>query len=281
MNKYYIIVYGLMALQIINAMDESKQRVWNAKDYKENSSPQYHFAQYGLSQICFKEDDTVLDLGCGNGKITHDIAQKVPKGLVKGIDLSVDMINQAVFDYGNQKNLIFEQADMAAFTSKQKYNLAVAFCSLSWVKDQQKAYHNIANALESKGKLIALISDADSTILQAYRTTFADSKWKSYFKNYNTSYYPYNQESTKNHILQAGLNPIVVEKAAIPLITMSREDFVKALAGTPGVKDVVPQERYKDFLNDVVGEYLTKVPVDENGKVKIDSGLLLVIAEKS
>lgn len=279
MNKYYLFCCVFLLLQITHQIysAESKDK-WDALKYKQNSSPQDHFAQYALAQITIKEDDSVIDLGCGNGKNTHIIAEKT-KGLVVGVDLSSSMIQKAQSDY-QRGNLHYCEGDMTHFTSNQKVNKVTALCSISWVSEQEKVYKNIATLLQPKGQFIGLVNDKNAPILRAYYQAFTLKTWQEHFKNYKPSFYPCDKESVEKWLNAAGFDAITVKDAEIPMMTVPREIFVKSLMATPGVKDVIPEEQYQSFIEDVVEQYLTIVPKDEDGKIKINSGLLLVLAQK-
>lgn len=280
MNKYYMACCILTILQMINGAETPKVLAWDAKNYKQNSGPQDYFALYALSQISLEEHYDVLDVGCGNGKTSHYVATQVPQGRVQGIDSSPEMIELANADYGDQNNLKFTLNDITKFDSRPKFNVVIAFNSLPWVEDQKTAYQNIGKALVSGGKLLALVSDSDGTALRAYRGTFNHPRWESYFKDYKPAYYPCTKKEVENYIAAAALKSLAVKKAEIPAKTMSKQDFITVFNGTPGVKDVIPQELYMDYLQDVLAEYLKIVPEDEQGNVVLDPELTLVIAEK-
>lgn len=278
MSKYYVLFCVLLSLQTTHQINSAQIDKWDGEKYKQNSSPQDHFAQYALAQIAIKEDDTVVDLGCGNGKNTHIIAQKT-KGLVIGVDSSLDMIARAQSDY-HAGNLHYKLGDMACFTSYQKFNKVTAFCSLSWVPEQDKAYKTIAALLQPGGQFIGLVTDKNAPVLRAYYQAFALKQWQEHFKNYKPSFYPSDEVSVKSWLDEAGLNAIAIKKAEIPPMSMQRAMFLKALEATPGVKDAIPQDLYPNFIEDVADQYVTIVPKDETGNIKIDSGLLLVLAQK-
>lgn len=280
MNKYYMLCFLFLSLQTtyqINSAEHSDK--WNAQKYKENSSPQDHFAQYALAQITFEENDSVIDLGCGNGKNTHIIAEKT-KGPVVGVDLSYNMVQKAESDY-QRENLSYCLGDMVNFTSDRKVNKVTALCSLSWVQEQDKAYKNIATLLQPGGQFVGLVNDKNAPILRAYYQAFSLKCWQEHFKNYKPSFYPCDTGSVGEWLKSAGLSVIAVKEADIPPMTMTREAFIQSLMATPGVKDVIPGELYQNFIEDVVEQYVTIVPKDEAGKIQINSGLLLVLAQKS
>jgi len=92
------------------------------KFYSSNSSAQKNWGFELLAKLNFKGNERVLDVGCGDGKLSAEVAQILPKGSVLGIDLSEDMISFARNNYTQDKfpNLTFMQinADELTFDSE-------------------------------------------------------------------------------------------------------------------------------------------------------------------
>ena len=65
---------------------------WNASEYARISALQAAMAREVLSLLELKGTEQVLDIGCGNGKTTAEIAARLPHGSVVGVDASADMI---------------------------------------------------------------------------------------------------------------------------------------------------------------------------------------------
>jgi trans-aconitate 2-methyltransferase len=77
---------------------------WNPQDYAQRSELQQVMAAEILDRLKFKGDETVLDIGCGNGTITAQIAYRVPQGSVLGVDPSHNMIAFASEAFGQYPN---------------------------------------------------------------------------------------------------------------------------------------------------------------------------------
>ena len=58
---------------------------WNAQDYAQSSSAQAAWAQDLIVKLNLSGNETVLDVGCGDGKVTAEIARRLPDGFVLGI----------------------------------------------------------------------------------------------------------------------------------------------------------------------------------------------------
>jgi len=59
---------------------------WNPEDYAKSSDTQLKWAQELRQNLNLQGNESVLDVGCGDGKITADFATTLPKGRVTGVD---------------------------------------------------------------------------------------------------------------------------------------------------------------------------------------------------
>ena len=57
---------------------------WNAADYAANSVVQQTWARELIARLKLRGDEHILDVGCGDGKVTAEIARAVPRGSVTG-----------------------------------------------------------------------------------------------------------------------------------------------------------------------------------------------------
>jgi trans-aconitate 2-methyltransferase len=95
-------------------------------------------AQEVLSQLNLKGTERVLDVGCGNGKVTAEIASHLPQGAVLGVDSSADMIAFALSHFGPalRPNLRFQTADARRLPFREEFDLVVSFNALHWIREQ-------------------------------------------------------------------------------------------------------------------------------------------------
>jgi trans-aconitate 2-methyltransferase len=95
---------------------------WNASEYALISGLQKAMAEEVLVLLDVEGFERILDVGCGDGKITAEVATRVPRGAVVGVDSSKDMINFASTHFGPalQPNLRFEVADARRTTSSKE-----------------------------------------------------------------------------------------------------------------------------------------------------------------
>ena len=72
---------------------EAKNYTLDAKDYAKNSQDQYQWAKELIPKLKLTGNEALLDISCGDGKITAELAKCLPNGIAVGIDSCAQMIN--------------------------------------------------------------------------------------------------------------------------------------------------------------------------------------------
>jgi trans-aconitate methyltransferase len=110
---------------------------WNAEDYKDNSPNQKKWALELLAKAHLTGNESVLDIGCGDGEITALIAGEVRRGRVVGLDSSTGMIELARqrFPSKAHPNLSFVLKDAREIDFQSEFDLIFSNACLHWVTD--------------------------------------------------------------------------------------------------------------------------------------------------
>jgi trans-aconitate 2-methyltransferase len=127
---------------------------WNAVEYHKNSSEQQKWGLELLDKIALSGNKRVLDLGCGDGKITAEITRRVPNGSVLGIDKSEDMIRFAQEHYRPEvfPNLTFMLLDARNLYFDQEFDVVFSNEALHWIEDHPSVLHKIRGSLKAGGR---------------------------------------------------------------------------------------------------------------------------------
>lgn len=207
MWKYFLRVICTLSLGIscLSASDGLR----DAEDYTRNSSLQWKWAMESLRGFLFKEDDQVLDLGCGNGSITAEIAAKVPLGIVVGLDISEEMLMYAK-NHHPSSNIVYVHGDARKLPFVEQFDKVVAFLSLNWIKEQEQALRSLYLALKPGGRAIITCPGKQPTNLgPLVQTLIKTDRWAIHFPSFEQKKYYYSSEEYSNLLENAGF---VVEK---------------------------------------------------------------------
>jgi len=243
---------------------------WNARDYAQHSSAQQQWAEELLPKLGLQGDESLLDLGCGDGKITALLAARLPRGQVLGVDLSPAMIElaQSRFPPTAYPNLAFVPMDAARLTLEPRFDRVFSNATLHWVADHLAVLRGVRACLRPGGRILLQMGGRGNAaaVFQALAEVVARPVWRGAFAGFANPYAFYGPEEYRQWLPQAGFHPLRVE--LIPK-DMQHADA----AGLRGwlrttwfpYTDRLPAERRETFLAEVVAAYLHHHPVDPSG----------------
>lgn len=181
---------------------------WNANEYHRRSDLQRAMAAEQLATLTLRGDERVLDVGCGAGGVTSQIADRVPGGAVVGVDPSHDMIAFATrtFATSAHPNLRFEVGDARRLPALGKFDLAVSFNALHWVREQEEALRSIRAALRPGGRAVLRFvpEGARHSLEDVIELVRQEPKWAGYFSTFRQPFAHYTPEEYATMAKQAG-----------------------------------------------------------------------------
>ncbi|MGD1895876.1 MAG: methyltransferase domain-containing protein [Phormidesmis sp.] len=138
--------------------------VWNATAYQEQFGYVWHYGKSLIEQLAPQPGERSLDLGCGTGQLTNQIAEQ--GATVIGLDKDSTMIASAQTNYPIL-SLKVDSAD--CFHISEPVDAIFSNAALHWVLEAKAAASCMANALKSGGRIVAELGGAGNvqTILTA------------------------------------------------------------------------------------------------------------------
>lgn len=124
--------------------------VWNADAYDEKLSFVSELGKSLVEMLDPKQGEKILDLGCGTGDLTNEIAKLGAK--VVGMDVSPDMIEKARKKY---PHLSFLVDNGESFRTEERYDAIFSNAALHWMKRAESVVQSMALALREGGRLVA------------------------------------------------------------------------------------------------------------------------------
>ncbi|MGB7846616.1 MAG: methyltransferase domain-containing protein [Candidatus Acidiferrum sp.] len=129
-------------------MDRGPQ--WNAELYDDKHSFVWKMATGLLDLLEAKSGELILDLGCGTGHLTAQIASTGAN--VVGIDKSPEMIQQARQKYPAMR---FEVMDACEIAFPESFDAVFSNATLHWIKEPERAIAGISKTLRPGGRFVA------------------------------------------------------------------------------------------------------------------------------
>ena len=127
---------------------------WDARTYDRSSEPQQSWASGVLARLeGIAPDATVLDVGCGTGRVTEALLELVPRGRVLAMDASADMVALARRRLGDRA-VVWCQ-DVLDVDLDEPVDGIVSTATLHWVTDHDRLWARLARALRPGGVLEA------------------------------------------------------------------------------------------------------------------------------
>jgi trans-aconitate methyltransferase len=267
-------------------MEKSPKHKWNAADYAGNSSAQAKWGEELIAKLNLRGDETVLDIGCGHGKLTAALAQRLPGGFVQGIDSSLEMIRFAAKSFPSSAipNLSFKVGDARRLTFVDQFDIVVSFSCLHWVKDHLSVLKGIQRSLKANGRAVLQFGGKGNAadILAVTDEVIAGDQWKKFFRRF---IFPWNFYAPRQYsvwVKQAGLTPRRIELIGKDMVQKSKDDLIGWVRATwrPYVCRV-PAGLQNKFLTEIADRYLARYPSDEGGCAHVKMQRLEVEACKT
>ncbi len=247
---------------------------WDPELYSVSSSPQKSWGVELITKLNLKGNEKVLDVGCGDGKLSAEMARKLPEGSVLGIDLSQSMITFAREHYPpeNFPNLAFMQIDATDLNFNSEFDIVFSNAAIHWIKDHELVLKVIWKSLKPGGKFLAQFGGRGNAteIFEVVDLMLEDEKWNSYFKNfifpfrfYGPAEYIKWLKSTGFSVKRLELNPKDM------FLEGKRELFAWSLSILHPYTRQVPQNMQETFINEFVSIFVNNHPPDNKGYVHV------------
>jgi trans-aconitate 2-methyltransferase len=252
----------------------SQPAKWNAADYAANSVVQQTWARELIAQLHLRGDEHLLDVGCGDGKVTAEIARAVRRGLVTGIDASPQMIKFAkkTFPASKIPNLEFRIMDARKIKFAQRFDVIFSNAALHWVDDHEKILRGAAAVLKSGGRLVVSCGGKGNAqdVFVTLRPEMRLKRWREFFRKMPTPYFFYAPDDYKKWLPKFGFKIQKIKLAPKDATYNGAEGFATWLRTTwiPYVQRV-PENLREEFIEAVTQRYVVKHPPDADGKVHV------------
>jgi trans-aconitate 2-methyltransferase len=258
---------------------------WNSEDYAAHSEAQFQWAREIITKIHLRGSESVLDIGCGDGKVTALIASLLPAGNVTGIDSSADMIAYAEKRCPRSKysNLSFIRMDATKMSFIEEFDVVFSNAALHWVPDQVSLLRGVRSALKKPGRLFFQMGGKGNArdIIEILEEMVRSDIWKRFFLDFSWPYIFTSPDEYEGWLRIAGLVPKRLELIPKDMTQEGREGLAGWIRTTwMPITGMVPEDQRDHFISEIIEAYIDRHPLDKDGIVHVPMVRLEVEALK-
>ena len=219
-------------------------RDWDAETYDRVSDPQFEWGMEVLDRLELAGDEYVLDAGCGSGRVTAKLLERLPEGRVLAVDGSPSMLAKARESLGDRVS--YMEADLSQLRVPEPVDVVFSTATFHWIPDHAVLFERIREALVPGGRLHAQCGGAGN-VAQLGRAIAVVAQQEEFVRHFDEMPMMWNfatAEATTERLAAAGFT--------------DTRCWLQPKAMKP--------EHAKDFLATVtLGPHLTRLPETLHG----------------
>jgi trans-aconitate methyltransferase len=235
-----------------------------------------------IQKLRLAGSERVLDIGCGDGRMTAAISRRLEGGAVVGIDSSAEMIRHAASQYSGTRypNLSFERRDARELPYTGSFDRVFSNAALHWIPEQAAVLSGIYRALVPGGRLLVQMGGQGNAreVLAVLDTMLKEARWKRYFSGFSFAFNFFSDDQYRALLDSAGFEVIRVTLIPRDMVHRTRGEMAGWIRTTwlPWVERVPPRD-LEAFISEIIDRYAEGHPPDAQDSFHI--GMVRLEAE--
>jgi trans-aconitate 2-methyltransferase len=204
-------------------------RDWDAATYDRVSSPQAEMARAVLDRLDLRGDETVLDAGCGSGRVTLMLLERLPRGHVVAVDQAPSMVEHAREALGDRATVF--RADLTELVLDEPVDAAFSNAVFHWVPDHDRLFERLFAALRPGGRLVAQCGGKGNVAAfhQAARAAAATPPYAEHLDGWVGPWNFAGPDETAARLARAGFEDIDTWLQPYPVVPDDPEDYLRTV----------------------------------------------------
>jgi len=207
---------------------------WNATVYHRVSAPQVSWGKKVLARISLRGDETVLDAGCGTGRLTRDLLEALPRGHVVALDVSQNMLDAArdylTPDFGDRAEFVL--CDFLHMPFEARFDGIFSTASFHWVRDHEALFRMLYRALHPGGWLCAQCGGAGNLdrFLPGVKALMASPAYSPFFHDFESPWEFSDASTAAARLKHAGFEAVETNLEEAPTQFSTPQEFQQFVA---------------------------------------------------
>jgi trans-aconitate 2-methyltransferase len=225
---------------------------WDATTYDRVADPMEEWGREVLARLDLSGDERVLDAGCGSGRVTRLLAERVPNGHVIGVDASPSMIELAREALGPDTELIV--SDLLDLELDEPVDAIFSNATFHWILDHQRLFERLRATLRPGGVMEAQCGGEGNVAEwdRAIDAAAGDERFAPYLRAMPPATYFASVADTESRLRRAGFDPIRVWLEPKLVQPSEPREYLRAVGLTKQL-DRLPAELHAAYVDAVLG----------------------------
>jgi trans-aconitate 2-methyltransferase len=234
---------------------------WDAETYDRVSDPQLSWGLEVLERLDLNGDEAVLDAGCGSGRLTAVLADRLPEGRLVAVDASASMVEKARETLGDRAEVF--AADLAELTLDEPVDAVFSNAVFHWIPDHDRLFAHLHAALRPGGRLVAQCGGTGNVAAMAAAIQRVSNRdpFSEHFDGWARPWNFRGSEETSESLRRAGFEDVRCWLSSKPLRPDEPLEYVRVSALGPHLARL-PEELHQTFVTEVVGQLDEPVTID-------------------
>jgi trans-aconitate 2-methyltransferase len=228
-------------------------REWDAETYDAVSDPQFEWGIEVLERLQLNGDETVLDAGCGSGRVSAELANRLPRGRLIAVDGSEAMIAKARERLGD--DVTYLVADLAELQVEEPVDLVFSTATFHWIVDHDRLFRRLHATLRPGGRLVAQCGGQGNVAeyAQAIARVAAQPRFGRHFEGMAAMWNFAAPEETERRLLDAGFEEVSCWLQPKPVRPAQPLEFITTVTLGPHLAQL-PEHLHRPFAEAVLAE---------------------------
>jgi trans-aconitate 2-methyltransferase len=245
-------------------------RDWDAAGYDRVSAPQVEWALRVLERLSLRGDETVLDAGCGSGRVTQLLLERLPRGRVVAVDSAPSMVEHAREALDPERATVL-QASLTELVLDEPVDAAFSNAVFHWIADHDALFARLHAALRPGGRLVAQCGGEGNVerFHRAAREVASLDAYAPYLGGWQGPWHFAGAEATAARLERAGFAEVKTWLEPYPVIPPDPISFVSVVCLGPHLERL-PEQLHDPYARAVLersGTELDYVRLNIDAKV--------------
>ena len=236
-------------------------REWDGPTYDRISSTMEAMGREVLARLELAGDETVLDAGCGSGRVTAALIERLPRGHVIAVDESPSMIDAARERLGAGADL--RVADLLELALDRPVDAILSTATFHWIADHERLFTRLRGVLVPGGRLVAQCGGRGNIEILRARASAVSARppYAAHFEGWTAPWTYAGPEETRERLLAAGFSSAECWLTPAPAEPEDPREYLRTIVLGVAVQHL-PAHLRDPYMDDVMAELGTPVVVD-------------------